>query len=124
MTISADLLSEIGQTLGRSVLSNLTSETAACDLFEVYILTLLLRAAHREGATISYENVFGQSPPPELIFRTSPGQIFSTERNYTHAVLQFPTTPALEAHVGIKVLGRSGVMHECDVAVLMRDEAI
>jgi hypothetical protein len=38
-------------------------------------------------------------------------------------VIAFPNCPELEAHVGIYVEGRSGVLNECDVAVLDRDEA-
>ena len=42
---------------------------------------------------------------------------------YTHAVLDFDGCPALEAHIGIRVTGKSRVLHECDVAVLFADEA-
>ena len=40
-----------------------------------------------------------------------------------HAELQFPNVPLLEAHVGIFVAGKSKLLHECDVAVLDRNEA-
>lgn len=56
------------------------------------------------------------------MFRTSPGAIFSAAQQYTHAVIEFAGCPALEAHVGIRVTGRSRVLHECDVAVLERNE--
>jgi hypothetical protein len=124
MTTNQNLLNEIQRIIGGTTLSNLTSATAACDLFEVYVFTLILEAAQREGATLLFEDVHGRIPPAAYIFRTSPGHIYSTAQDYTHAIIQFPNTPTLEAHVGIKVAGKSGVLHECDVAVLYRDEAL
>lgn len=124
MTLNEELFDQIQFILGRTTLSNLTSSTDACDLFEVYVFTLIIEAAQKEGAAITYENVRGQCPPPAFIFRTSPGQIYSRQQDYTHAVIQFLNAPSLEVHVGVRVTGRSGVLHECDVAVIHRDEAI
>jgi hypothetical protein len=62
----------------------------------------------------------------DLLFRTSPGQLYPTSQNsppYTHAVIHFDRAPDLEAHVGVKVQGGSGVLHECDVLVLPAEEA-
>lgn len=101
---------------------SLTNSSQGSDLFEAYILTLILQASRSEGATISYENVFG-SAPNQFYFRTSPGHIYSTRHPYTHAVIDFGQRPPLEAHLGIRVSGRSQVLHECDVAVLDRSEA-
>src|SRR5258705_13058148 len=39
------------------------------------------------------------------------------------SIASFPNCPDLEAHVGIFIAGKSGVAHECDVAVLYSDEA-
>ena len=75
-----------------------------------------------QNASVSYETVHG-APAKSLNVRTAPGAIYSTTRDYTHAVLAFPNCPVLEVHVGIKVTGRSRVLHECDVAVLDKDEA-
>jgi hypothetical protein len=38
-------------------------------------------------------------------------------------VIDFPGHSLLEAHIGIKVTGKSRLLHECDIAVLYRDEA-
>jgi len=57
------------------------------------------------------------------VFRTSPGYIFSTAHAYTHAIITFPNKPPLEAHVGVRVVGKSRVLHECDVAVIEQAEA-
>ena len=120
---NVDLLNEISLQLGHAINPSLTTASAPSDLFEAYLLSLVLRAAEREGAGISYENVHGNSSPTTFVFRTSPGQIASRRHPYTHAVISFPGKPDLEAHVGVKVSGTSGVLHECDVAVLSREEA-
>jgi hypothetical protein len=101
---------------------SLTNSSRGSDLFEAYIFTLILQAARSEGATVSYETVFGAAPT-QFYFRTSPGHIYSTRHPYTHAVIDFGRRPPLEAHLGILVSGRSQVLHECDVAVLDRAEA-
>jgi hypothetical protein len=81
-----------------------------------------VKAAQAEEATVSFENVDG-AIPQTFVFRTSPGYIFSHEHPYTHANLVFPSKPPLEAHIGVRVEGKSGVLHECDVAVLLKSEA-
>jgi hypothetical protein len=63
-------------------------------------------------------------PTSDLLFRRSPGQIYASTQAYTHAVVEFGGKPALEIHVGIKVMGRLKVARECDIAVLYRDRAI
>ena len=116
------LLTEIRGALGSSITPSLHAGSAGSDLFEAYIWALLIRAARLEGATVTYETVYNEQPV-EFFFRTSPGHIYSTANPYTHAVLTFDGSPPLEAHVGIRVRGKSGVLHECDVAVLYEAEA-
>lgn len=53
-----------------------------------------------------------------LVFRTSPGMLYSVTQPYTHAVISFRDCPPLEAHVGVRVQGKSGILHECDVLIL------
>ena len=116
------LCNEIESTLGQALLPSLTRQSAASDLFEAYIFSLIIEAARLEGAGVSYEDVSGVCPSV-FVFRTSPGNIWSTTRPYTHAVLDFPDKPNLEAHVGVYVTGKSGVLHEADVLVLHQSEA-
>jgi hypothetical protein len=86
-------------------------------------ITLVVATARGCIAAVHYENVHG-ARVNDLIFRTSPGRLYSTAQDYTHAVIQFgPRTPLLEAHIGVMVQGNSGVRHECDVVVLDSDEA-
>jgi hypothetical protein len=122
MPIKTDLLNEIRTTLGTSITPSLTSASAVSDIFEAYVLSLVIQAAEAEDATISYQDVFG-NVPTNFVFRTSPGYIFSTAHPYTHAIITFSNRPPLEAHVGVRVVGKSRVLHECDVAVMEQAEA-
>lgn len=122
MTTTSSLLTAIQVALGSAVSPSLTSASDTSDIFEAYIFSLILEAARVEGANIYFRNVNGSSPST-FVFRTSPGYIFSRTQPYTHAVIDFPGKPMLETHVGVRVSGSSGVLHECDVAVLYQAEA-
>jgi hypothetical protein len=122
MTIPDNLLSNIQSTLGSAISPSLTSASNVSDIFEAYVFCLLIEAASTEGANISYRNVLGRTPST-FVFRTSPGYIYSRRQPYTHAIIYFQGKPVLEAHVGVRVVGKSGVLHECDVAVIEQIEA-
>jgi hypothetical protein len=116
------LLAEIQAALGPAMVPNLTAASAGSDLFEGFILSLVLRAAAAEGAAITFENVDG-TVTSTFTFRTSPGHIWWNTHPFTHAIVRFPNKRSLEAHTGIYIAGTSGVTHEADVVVLLRDEA-
>jgi hypothetical protein len=122
MPIRSDLLTEIQNTLGAATSASLTTSSDASDLFEAYVFSLAVRAAQTEGASVSYRDRSGKVPT-NFIFRTSPGYIYSTTQAYCHAVIHFQNKPALEAHIGVRVVGKSEVLHECDVAILEQSEA-
>lgn len=122
MSINSTLLASIQTALGSTVTPSLTSTSSTSDIFEAYVFGLVLDAARIEGANIYFRDALG-STPSTFVFRTSPGYIFSTTKPYTYAVIEFPNKPALETHMGIRVSGASGVLHECDVAVLYQNEA-
>lgn len=105
-----------GQTLSYDTAS------AVHDVYEGFLFSLVVGMAAECGATVAYRTV-RESPTTHLVFRTSPGRLYSRTQDYTHAVLTFGSTPALEVHVGVRVQGSSGVLHECDVLVLPGDEA-
>lgn len=98
------------------------------DLFEAYVLSIVLDAAMRVGANfIGLRDTRGNVARSTL-FRTSPGPIFARPTHvarqfYTHALIEFPGSPRLEIHQGVYVLGRSRSIHECDVAVIEHREA-
>jgi len=49
--------------------------------------------------------------------------LYSAAQPYTHAAIDFRGCPPLEAHIGVRVQGKSGILHECDVLVLPVAEA-
>lgn len=125
MAIRKDLLTDINATLLGATGGGYKTRAAISDIYEVYILSLVIKAARAEGAIISYRDA-NDHPTSKFVFRTGPGFIFSrdpTRRKFTHAVLAFPGKDPLEAHVGIYIAGNSGVLHECDVSVIDLNEA-
>lgn len=122
MTQESTLISQIESTLGKAISPATLRLSSASDIFEAYVFSLLIEAAIMENARVSYRDVFGNIPTT-FVFRTSPGYIFSRVRPYTHAVLAFQKVPPLEAHIGVRIVGKSGVLHECDVAVIDQAEA-
>jgi hypothetical protein len=121
MTRIDDLIAELTTAVGNRAVSY-NSASAAWDVYEGYAFGLVIRAAVAAGGRIWYEDRFGNTAN-NLVFRTSPGMLYSTAQPYTHAVIDFPGCPPLEAHVGVRVQGKSGVPHECDVLVLSAAEA-
>lgn len=122
MPVRDDLIASIKSSIAGAAGLNYQRPSATNDIYENFIWTLCIEAARRKGSSVSYETVHGRVPSA-LTFRTSPGNIYSTAHNYTHAVLEFGSCPPLEVHVGIRVTGKSRVLHECDVAILYKDEA-
>jgi hypothetical protein len=122
VTIPAELLNQIQLSLGTAILPSLTTASDVSDIFEAYIFSLMIEAARIENASIEYRDV-NNKIPSVFVFRTSPGYIFSKRHPYTHALLSFINRPPLEVHVGVRVVGKSGVLHECDVAVIENAEA-
>ncbi|MFI7130150.1 hypothetical protein ACIBQ1_30960 [Nonomuraea sp. NPDC050153] len=117
-----DLLRELNGYLS-GVTTSYGSSSAPWDVYEGYIFALIVAEALDCGGTVRYETVQGQRTT-RLVFRTNPGQIYSTTHAYTHAVITFgQVAPPLEVHIGVQVQGNSGVVHECDVLVLEKDEA-
>ena len=122
MITASTIVTQISKIIGSSYGTNYSAASAANDVFEGYTLAIVVRAARAAGASVVFETN-NETVTSNLVFRTSPGDIFSLRRPYTHALIELPNCPALEAHIGVKVSGRSGVLHECDVAVIDRNEA-
>jgi len=117
-----EILDQLQDSLGGLSTPNLNEDTDSWDIYEVYAFSIVLEAARIEGATVHYENVYGEDTS-EFIFRTSPGVIYSTAHPYTHAVIEFENKPVLETHLGVKASGKSGILHEHDVSVIWQEEA-
>ena len=129
MSINASLLQSIRLRLGRGIHPSFSTATHVADIYEAYIFSLVIRAAINEGAISEQGGALTFRDPQDnittdLLFRRSPGQIYSESQPYTHAVIEFAGKPALEVHVGIKAIGRLKVARECDISVLYRDRAM
>jgi hypothetical protein len=122
MPVEQELLDQIEAALTATVSPSLTAASAANDLFEAFIWSLVIEAAREEGGTVQFFDLNG-SPVNTFVFRSSPSSIFSNVNPYSYAHISFPGCPELEAHQGIYVTGKSGVLHECDVVVLDHAEA-
>ena len=122
MPLRASMWAEVAAALGSASSANLAATSAGNDLYECYVWALVLEAAEREGATVQLVHRSG-TPATDFWFRTSPSSIFSTTNDYCHAEILFSERPTLEAHIGVYVSGKSKVNHECDVAVIYKDEA-
>jgi hypothetical protein len=91
------------------------------DLYEAAMLALAVQAAEDAGGRCLLTND-GVSTAPQLMFRRGPGNLWAG--SFTHALVSFPgTAKILEIHLGVYVLSRSKVAHECDVAILDHNEA-
>lgn len=123
MPLRPALLNEIQTSIGSSLSPSLTTASAASDIYEAYLFCIIVDAARAEGATRVAFRSRSQENPSVFIFRTSPGYLHSTTQDYGYVEIEFPEKPVLEAHLGIRVAGASGVLHECDVCVLLQEEA-
>lgn len=122
MPTSRELIDAIEQGIGQAVRPSISTSTAACDSYEVFVFSLVVEAARRVGADITFQNISGVFSGL-FTFRTGPGDIFSVTHPYTYARLGFPGHRPLETHIGVYATGVSGVRHECDVAVINFEEA-
>ena len=124
MSDREDLLAEIRTVLPPGGAVQI-EQSELSDLFEAYVLSGLIQATQAEGWTVSLHDMHGTLTNSAL-FRRSPGNIYGSpgSQNFTHFVLTRATVPALEAHVGIKVTGKSDVEHECDIALLPQEAAL
>lgn len=106
-------------------------KSAAHDIYEGYILTLLLIAADNEGWKPDRRDG-KNNPTNHVVFRLGPGRLPSG--NFTHFLLTKPGKADLEAHIGVKVIGKApyvktvkrksaNVVHEFDLLVLTASAA-
>lgn len=121
-----NLLADVETALGLAVDLGYASKAKNHDLYEAYVLTLLLLAAASAGWKIELRDGWGHTVTAPL-FRLGPGRI--TARHYTFARMTKPGRATLEAHLGVKVSGQAPVgistptksgrlLHEFDLIVL------
>lgn len=114
--------SDIKSKLSSSINPDFNGVTEQANIFDVYLFTILLKALANEGATIYYNNILDETPK-YLTFRKTAGKIHGTAHPYTYAVVEFADKPPLEVHLGVKVQGRAGVLHNCNILILYQKEA-
>lgn len=85
------------------------------DLYEAALLTCAVAATETAGGDVVLM-MNGLSYAGPIIFRTGPGNLWSPD--FTYARAGFAGGAELEVHLGVKVVGASGVAHECDIAVI------
>lgn len=123
---SSSLLTNVEAALGLAVDLGYASKAKDHDLYEAYVLTLLLRAAYDAGWKLELRDGWGHAVTAPL-FRLGPGRI--TSRNYTFARMTKAGRAPLEVHLGVKVSGQAPVsispptksgrlLHEFDLIVL------
>lgn len=123
MPLRPTLLAEIKSALGSALVPSLTAASAANDLYEAYLFGIIVEAARSEGAVSVNLRSRSTINPTVFVCRTSPGYLHSATKDYGYAEIEFQGKPVLEAHLGIRIAGASGVLHECDVLVLLQEEA-
>jgi hypothetical protein len=123
MAAKDDLLTEISSILAPGG-ADVISASDLDDLYEAYVVTALVQAALAEQWAVQLEDI-DETATATALFRRSPGNIYPTPggQTFTHFALSKAGVPDLEAHIGIKVTGKSDVEHECDVAVLPKEAA-
>lgn len=115
-------INAIEEILSEGVTTSYLTASAANDVYEGLVFSIVVAAARDAGARIGFYDTNGDAVK-NLLFRTSPGNIYSTAQKYTYAKIDFDAVPTLEIHIGVFVSGRSGVLHECDVAVIDHSES-
>lgn len=113
---------EIKSKLSVAINPDFNTALEQANIFDVYLFTILLKAIANEGGTIYYNNVLDETPK-YLTFRKTPGKIHGNTHPYTYAIVEFPDKPALEVHLAVKVQGRAGVLHNCNLLMLYQKEA-
>lgn len=116
----ADLIKAINRAIGALEVVYRSSATEA-DLYEAAVLSLAVKAAEDAGGNCLLTND-GYNRTADLKFRRGPGNLWMG--SFTYALVSFPeTSKILEIHLGVYVLSRYKVAHECDVAILDHREA-
>lgn len=123
MTTRRELVAAITRELRPVVNPAITKRNSSSDLYEAYLLMLIVRAAKAENAVIDYRTRSG-AITTDFVFRTAPGLITSTAQKYTYVHIDVGSARGpLEAHLGIRISGKSRVLHEGDVILLLESEA-
>lgn len=117
------LRAEIQSVLQTLVIASpvLTSPAATDKLFEVFVWSCAVRALQRIGAGLECRDS-NDRPTNTIVFRLSPGLIFAPNSAPGFVKIDY-NNEEYELHGGVRTEGRSGILHELDVAIYKRAEA-
>jgi hypothetical protein len=97
-----------------SAVSAKTQGSAVDNLYEVWIWSLVVRAANGlPNVSVVMKDLNAHN---ELVFRASPGEVKT--KGFSYAVIENNGVPSLEAHISAYLEGHSSVSHEADVLVI------
>lgn len=116
-------IAALAAALGTGTGHTLSAASSGADVYEAYLMALVIRAATDIEMGIAIEDTAG-APQTTLQLRTTPSSI--NFGKFTHAVLSRPggADEMLEVHTGVYVVGTSGARHECDILLLKREAGL
>lgn len=120
MTSVAELTTELRALLGASAKFWPGKTPKLDDYYEAYLWAETVDAARRKGWIVRFVNT-GTSND-EFRFRMGPG-IFNSPIAYTYANFSVGVEHRGELHIGIRIQGDSGVLHEFDVVGIDHHQA-
>jgi hypothetical protein len=91
-------------------------------LYEIFVMSCVLKALARLGATLEARDSADQ-PTPTLVFRLAPGLIYSPASAPGFVLVRYEGKE-FELQNSLRVGGTSRVLHELDVCILDRSHAI
>lgn len=99
----------------------LKSKATVPKIYEIFVLSCVARALRSIGATLTAKDA-NDNTTSALTFRLAPGLIYSptTAPGFIHVVLN---SKEYELQNGIRIQGRSKVLHELDVSLIERNAA-
>lgn len=111
-----EMLAELNAAMA-GVTVPFTTASAADNVYEAYVFSLVVAAAAESGGRITYCDRY-DIEVKDLVFRGSPGLLHARGRRFTHAVIRFGQAPPIEVHLRVKVRGGSGSHGECDILII------
>jgi hypothetical protein len=110
---AVDQLLNLAQTGKLLRLNSNTRERA----FEAFVFALCARAVASVGGTASLSGIKSGSNPSQIVFRGSPGQMWSRLQDFCYLDCRL-NTKAFEIHLDVTYEGMSGANHEIDVSIV------
>lgn len=105
-----------------SFTSTLTSSTRIDKIYEIYVISLVLKTLQNLGAQISIRDI-NNNVTNNLVFRLAPGAIWSPTNNAGFINFLYNGNE-YELQNGVRIQGKSKVLHEADISIIEKDEAV